>query len=267
MMAQSVAPDRRHGLLILVLLILLLSAMHLFSTAGLSLAGSPYKSLEALSLYLKAPAGRLQSEATHGAALLRVEKGKGGTAAENEKAALPPRTVITVQRVSGLSYDEFRRRFLETQTPVVITDFAHSPQWTIEHINQTCGSRRVNLASRGLQLVESLDPPRLRQLNEQLQDRHGVTVEELTRQLRAGMSIAEFVAFLVSRRELSTRALPEPDYQAFADFLYPYNMHDEFLLGLCPELLDDVTMSRYQQPTGGHSRLTCGQSPRLAKHH
>lgn len=250
-------PLKRQGFLGLALFTLFACIASRISKSDLSLAASP-----------PMPAVATGSSTPHLslAATLPMPKIAPGDSTPDPSlaASSATQTVTTVQRISRLSYKEFRSRFLETQTPVVITDLANTwdtHQWTIEHINRTCGSRRVNLGARGLQLIRSLHHTERAAMDEQFQQRHGITLDQITDQLEAGMTISDFVSFLVSQRGFSTARTP--DYQEFSDFLYPYNMHDEFLSNLCPELLGDVTMSRYQQPTGGQGGQACRQYPRL----
>jgi len=179
--------------------------------------------------------------------------------------------VIPVQRRKNLTYEEFVEEYLETQTPVVIvgvTDEWPSQRWTLDSIAELCGDQKVDLAKRGLDVLNTMDDAARARLSHDLEERHNTTIPEVIAQLQQGMDFQEFAEYIRSRRHIDGGNLWRgfPLERSFAKYLLPYNIHDQCIReeenGFCPELLSEVSISPFFEPSE-QIRHTCISPPRL----
>jgi len=169
--------------------------------------------------------------------------------------------VIPVQRRKNLTYEEFVEEYLETQTPVVIvgvTDEWPSQRWTLDSIAELCGDQKVDLAKRGLDVLNTMDDAARARLSHDLEERHNTTIPEVIAQLQQGMDFQEFAEYIRSRRHIDGGNLWRgfPLERSFAKYLLPYNIHDQCIReeenGFCPELLSEVSISPFFRAVGAN---------------
>ena len=175
---------------------------------------------------------------------------------------------------SNMSVSRFQKEYMATQTPVVITGLTDgwpSRAWSVDTLAKTCRNSPVDLQKRGLAVVEALPEDARKELNQDLLYVQNISLREFEQQLRRGMNFGEFAHYMKSVRGKTGGKIR--DGKSFANFLLPYNMHDQCIRedypdvrdfrGFCPELLDEVNIARYFQPLGAVQHLTCHEPPRL----
>lgn len=199
---------------------------------------------------------------------VRVQRGGGSIA-----AALPVDRI----HISNISLTHFHDHYFTTQTPVVITGLTENwpaRQWSLDTLAEACSNEPVFLQRRGLRVIQGLPQEHKKELDRELRFTDNITLEEVVQQLEKGMTFGEFAQYMKTRRGRTTHKVR--DGKSFANFLVPYNMHDEQIRGktnprglrggdkiFCEKLLEEVTIARFFQPVGVVTPLTCRERARL----
>jgi len=101
----------------------------------------------------------------------------------------------------------------------------------------------VDLQKRGLSVIESLSDEMKKELDAELLFSDNTTLAQVTEQLQKGMTFVDFAEYMKSRRGHVNNKVRKGN--SFANFLLPYNMHDEFIRGRNQVLETNFTYPAY----------------------